>query len=182
MAAFFLPSHRMSSSEPDEEAVIALINLGVRKPGGVFHGDRFACELVAESVRFLHGPRWRVLAYCLMPDHVRILILSRNGSHLEFVRLLKGRTATGLRKLGYRRVWGKDNWNRQIRQEEDLADSIAHLLASRVRARIAWNWPTYPWCGSVEWPEIDEWFLGIRQGDQRFRETLVNGAASSEPP
>jgi len=116
-----------------------------------------------------------------MPDHVRILILSRNGSHLEFVRLLKGRTATGLRKLEYRRVWGKDIWNHQIRREEDLADSIAHLLASRVRARIAWNWPTYPWSGSLEWPEIDEWFLGIRQGDQRFRDTLVNGATSSIP-
>jgi REP element-mobilizing transposase RayT len=162
--------------EFNEEAVIALINLGVRDRGRLFHGDRFACEFVAESVRSLHGPRWRVLAYCLMPDHLRILILSRNGSHLEFVRLLKGRTATGLRQLGYRRVWGKDIWNRQIRREEDLADSIAHLLASRVRARIAWNWPAYPWCGSVEWPEIDEWFLGLRRGGQRFRDTVVNGA------
>jgi REP element-mobilizing transposase RayT len=182
MAAFFPRSQRLLPPEFNEEAVIALINLGVRDRRRVFHGDRFACELVAESVRSLHGPRWRVLAYCLMPDHLRILILSRNGSHLEFVRLLKGRTATGLRKLGYRRVWGKDIWNRQIRREEDLADSIAHLLASRVRARIAWNWPTYPWCGSVEWPEIDEWFLGLRRGGQRFRETLVNGTTSSKPP
>jgi putative transposase len=182
MAAFFPRTNRRSPSEINEKfnekAVIALINLGVREPRGVFHGDRSACECVAESVRILHGSRWRVLAYCLMPDHLHIVILTRNGSHLEFVRLLKGRAAPGLRKLGYRRVWQRGIWNRLIREEEDLAEAIADVLASRVRARIAWNWPAYPWCGSVEWPEIDEWFLGIRRGDQRFRDTLVNDTAS----
>ena len=178
MAAFFLRSRRRFPSEFNEKAVIALINLGVREPGGVLYGNQSACEFVAESVRLLHGSRWRVLAYCLMPDRLHIVILTRDGSHLEFVRLLKGRTASGLRKLGYRRVWQRKIWNRLIREEEDLAEAIADVLASRVRARIAWNWPAYPWCGSVEWPEIDEWFLGIRQGDQRFRDSLVNDPAS----
>jgi len=182
MTAFFPRSQRRLPSESNEDSVITLINLGVRERGAVFCDDRLACESVAESICMLHGSRWRVLAYCLMPDHLRILILSRNGSHLEFARLLKGRTISGLRKLGYRRVWEKDIWSRQIRREEDLAGSIAHLLASRVRARIAWSWPAYPWCGSVEWPELDEWFLGLRRGVKRFRETLVNGVASTKPP
>ena len=116
--------------------------------------------------------------HLMLGPGLHIVILTRNGSHHEFVRLLKGRTASGLRKLGYRRVWQRRIWNRLIREEEDLAEAIADVLASRVRARIAWNWPAYPWCGSVEWPEIDEWFLGIRQGDQRFRDRLVNEIAS----
>jgi len=166
-----------------EQAVIVCINLGIRDCRRIVLGDPLACEIVISSMRVLHGPMWRVLAYCLIPDRLHILILSRFGSHLEFVRLLQGRTANRLRKLGYHRVWRRDIRNRLIRKEDDLADAIAHVLASPVRARIAWDWPTYPWCGSVEWPEIDEWFLCIRRGDRQFRDSLVNGSeAFRQPP
>jgi hypothetical protein len=88
---------------------------------------------------------------------------------------LKGRIASRLRKLGFRRVWQGGIRYRVIRREEDLACAISHVLASPVRARIAWSWHTYPWCGSAEWPDIDEWFLSLRRGDRRFRSELEYG-------
>jgi REP element-mobilizing transposase RayT len=155
--------------------VIASIILGMRNPKQVLHRDVLACEGVVQAISSLHGSRWRVLAYCLMPDHLHILILARDGSRLEFGELLQRRIAVRLRAFGYRRVWRKDVWNRLIPSDEDLAAAISDVLAKPVRARITWNWPTYPWSGSAEWPDIDGWFLGLRRGDRGFRSQLLNG-------
>jgi hypothetical protein len=172
MAAYFPRIHKQSPSS--EEAAITLINLGLRNPRRSLHDDRRACESVAESIRSLHGFRWRILAYSLLPDRLDVLVLG-NRSQAEFAQLLKGRIASRLRRLGFRRVWQGGIRYRVIRREEDLAGAISHVLASPVRARIAWSWNTYPWCGSAEWPDIDEWFLSLRRGDRRFRSELENG-------
>lgn len=179
MAAHFPRTRKQSPS--CEDAAITLVNLGLRNSRRPFHDDGRACESVAESIRSLHGCRWRILAYSLLPDCLDVLVLG-NRSHDEFARLLKGRVASRLRRLGYRRVWQRGLRYRVIRQKEDLAGAIAHVLASPVRARIAWSWPTYPWCGSAEWPDIDEWFLSLRRGDRRFRSALVNGTETSQWP
>ena len=50
-------------------------------------------EIVLSEICRLHGERWSVLGYCIMPDHVHLLVLNIDGSLVDFMRSFKGPTA-----------------------------------------------------------------------------------------
>jgi REP element-mobilizing transposase RayT len=90
-------------------------------------------------------------AYCVMPDHIHVL-LSPNADTggIEFVRLLKGRLATTLRRLGVSgRVWQRSFHDRAIRQEENFREVIQYILHNPVRAGLVEDWQLYPFSGSL---------------------------------
>ncbi len=89
-------------------------------------------------------------AYCVMPDHIHVL-LSPNGNTgvVEFVRLLKGRISTALRRLGVTgHLWQRSFHDRAIRREENLIEVIQYILHNPVRAGLVEDWRSYPFSGS----------------------------------
>jgi REP-associated tyrosine transposase len=89
-------------------------------------------------------------AYCVMRDHIHVL-LSPNGKTgvVQFVRLLKGRLAAALRKLGVtEHLWQRSFHDRAIRREENLVEVIQYILHNPVRAGLVEDWQAYPFSGS----------------------------------
>jgi REP element-mobilizing transposase RayT len=118
----------------------------------------------------LHGDDWRVLGYCVMPDHVHVLVLVLGRSIIDFVRLMKGRASAELRPLGHRQVWQTSFYDHIVRRNEDICAVLRYLLENPVRKGIAKNWMEYRWSGSPQWPHINAEFFERNPRDILWRE------------
>jgi REP element-mobilizing transposase RayT len=127
--------------------------------------DRRNATVLLDSLAQLHGDDWSVLVYCVMPDHLHALVLALRRSAVDFVRLLKGRTSSTLRKLGHQQVWQTSFYDHIVRRHEDISAVIRYILDNPVRMGIVKEWTDYPWSGSLQWPDIDAEFFERRPSD-----------------
>jgi REP element-mobilizing transposase RayT len=119
-------------------------------------------DLLTAEIRRLHGEDWRVLGFSVMPDHVHLLVLNLKGSLIEFMRMLKGRTARRLRGSTTDSLWQRSFHDHLLRRNEDINGTLLYLLENPVRAGLVEEWTQYPWCGSFQWPGIDPEFFAVR--------------------
>jgi REP element-mobilizing transposase RayT len=155
---------RLDESVYENAGTVVSITVCARDRRPLF-ADASAAEIVVDNLRALHGTTWRVLGYCVMPDHLHVLVVSQGGSVIDFVRLLKGRSAAGLRKLGMQRAWQVSFWDHVLRRNEDISEVLRYLLENPVRKGLVESWTDYPWCGSLQWPEMDGEFFARNPKD-----------------
>lgn len=104
-------------------------------------------EIVEDAL--LHGDvqRYRLLAWCVMPNHVHVLIETREGWPLPGVlHSWKSFTAKAINQYLGRTgtVWMQDYFDRYIRDDHHLAAVIAYIHANPVKAGLVqneWEWP-----------------------------------------
>jgi REP element-mobilizing transposase RayT len=119
-----------------------------------------AAEVIVDVLRSAHGSDWRLLAHCVMPDHVHVLAMTSGRSLIDLVRVVKGRSAARLRAgLGLSGVWQRAFHDHMVRRGEDLVTTIRYMLENPVRKGMCDDWQTYPWSGSLQWPAISAEFL-----------------------
>jgi putative transposase len=122
---------------------------------------RTYASLAAEAVQCitdLEAERESLLfAWCVMPDHVHLLLHDRDVIH--FVRLLKGKLIPGARQLeNGRSLWQRSFYDHALRKEEALADVARYIWENPVRAGIVERALEYPWSGSLVWNHWREIF------------------------
>jgi REP element-mobilizing transposase RayT len=132
-------------------------------------------EIVLSEIRRLHGNRWSVLGYCIMPDHIHLVVLNVEESLLEFVRLFKGRSASRLREQVNGRLWQRSFHDHLIRRYEDISGTLRYLFENPGRAGLVDQWTAYPWCGSMRWPEIGPEFFVVNPSDVLWGEIFAIG-------
>jgi len=117
---------------------------------------RFA-QIVIDAIlsgEAVHGVH--VIAYCVMPDHVHILLAAvEEGANVKrYIDSLKRVTSRRLREAGLTgRPWQRDYLDRHTRSASDLNTRIAYILDNPVRAglcdrREEWEFSEYrglPW-------------------------------------
>jgi REP element-mobilizing transposase RayT len=133
-------------------------------------------DLVTTEIGHLHGENWRILGYCVMPDHVHLLAFNIQGSLLDLMRLFKGRTAKGLRGEVTGTLWQRGFHDHLLRRNEDISRTLLYMFENPVRAGLVEAWTQFSWCGSFQWPEIDPEFFSVRPEDVHWNE--VFGAES----
>jgi putative transposase len=109
-------------------------------------------SVVQDALLHFDGERYRLLAWCLMPNHVHIVIL--DGQPLtDIVRSWKSFTARRANTLLDRTgpFWHADYFDRYMRNEEHLAQTVEYVEQNPVKA------------GFVS--AADDWFWG----SARFR-------------
>ncbi len=89
------------------------------------------------------------------------------------MRFLKGRTAHGLRENVSGTVWQRSFHDHLIRRNEDITGTLRYLLENPVRARLVSEWTQYPWCGSLQWPEIGPEFFAVNPTNVLWAEILT---------
>ncbi len=155
-----------------QQGVIALLTVFTMNRRPVFADDE-AAGTVVEELRTQHNESRRVLGFSVMPDHVHILIMNVDDSLVDFIRAFKGRIAAKLRKTGIRSLWQRSFHDHILRRNEDINRTILYLLENPVRSGLVDHWKHYPWCGSLQWPEIDEGFFASNPSDVIWSEIFA---------
>ena len=99
---------------------------------------------------------FRLLAFCLMPDHLHALVLGRHDAAdlIRFVQRFKQVTAFDFKRESGLRLWQQSFYDRALRVEEDLADVAAYILNNPLRSGLAVDSNDYPLSGG-EYVEAD---------------------------
>ncbi len=125
------------------------------------HATTFVQDLksVSQKMNFL------LHAYCVMPDHVHILVegQSINSDLRVYITKLKQRTGYSIRDASNGDLWQKRYYDHILRKAED-SDSIAwYIWMNPVRQGLVNKPEDYPFSGSctVAWPpngtKPEEW-------------------------
>ena len=123
-------------------------------------------EVVAEALRFWEGKRYRLLAWCVMPNHVHVVCRLLPGQELSKVLLgWKSFTARKANEiLGRSGVfWQREYYDRLIRDGDELERAVRYVVSNPERAGLkGWKWV---WCAG---------------GDARATAGLETGATKLE--
>jgi putative transposase len=120
-------------------------------------------QIVVDQLQKFDGELYHLIAYCIMPNHVHLLIdtLPQNsaisgeedGRNLELPSLqeimkkIKGPTAIycnrELKRKG--KFWQRESYDRLIRNEKEMDNTIAYILDNPVKAGLVKRWSDYRW-------------------------------------
>ena len=126
--------------------------------------------IVAEKIKDLSGKHYHLLAYCIMPNHVHLLIRNTRSTQVSsqqritakypvanWLRLLKGNTARkcnqALQRSGA--FWQHESYDHVVRNEEELGRIIHYILNNPVKAGLVKDWKD--WAFTYANPEMGEW-------------------------
>jgi len=114
--------------------------------------------MVEENLQHFDGERYRLLAWCVMPNHVHALIETVEGCSLETVTHgWKSYTAHQRNKILRRRgrVWQAEVFDRYMRGPLHMARTIFYIENNPAAAGLVQesrNWPF----GSARFKEVEE--------------------------
>lgn len=105
--------------------------------------DQRIAGAMAAALRHWHGKRYRLLAWCIMPNHVHVICRLFPGRELGGI--VKGWKAQLSRSashvLGHGgQIWQREYYDRLIRKEGELDRAIDYVLTNPIRANLS-NWP-----------------------------------------
>ena len=92
--------------------------------------------VVRDEVLDLHGGH-SVIGYCIMPDHVHLLMCNAGSTLGTIMNRFKGCTSRRVRTLTPRlETWQSDYWDHIVRKEEGLYSVLQYILLNPVRAGL----------------------------------------------
>lgn len=100
--------------------------------------------LVQGALHCFDGSRYRLAAWCVMPNHVHVVLQLCGENQIDaIVQSWKRFTSTRINRL--RRaagpLWQKEYFDRLIRDEEELGRCVRYTLANPVKAGLRdWRW------------------------------------------
>lgn len=111
-------------------------------------------DVVCESIHYRDGTEYDLYAYCVMPNHVHIVLklLARGKMDEEFpltkvLHELKRYTASKCNKVLNRKgqFWQHESYDRLIRNNEELENTIRYVLYNPVKAGLTDKWKDWPY-------------------------------------
>ena len=101
-------------------------------------------DLVENAIKFFHGSRYELMAWCVMPNHVHVVVHPTSGFELsDITHSWKSYTAHQANKLLNRTgvFWQPEPYDHLIRDEDDLEHSVEYVLANPAAAGLGnWRW------------------------------------------
>jgi REP element-mobilizing transposase RayT len=112
--------------------------------GACFLRDPRIGELMANGLRFWEGKRYRLVAWCVMPNHVHVVCRLLPGQDLS--KVLQGWKSFTARKanviLGRSGAfWQREYYDRLIRSGDELERAVRYAVSNPERAGLkGWKW------------------------------------------
>ena len=136
--------------------------------GSCFMRDRRVARIVAEAITYFDEKRYRLLAWCVMSNHVHVVFTLAAGEQLSrVIHSWKSFTAKRANEVLGRvgEFWGDGYFDRAIRDSRELEATVDYVLANPGKA------------GLVDWPFVQVY-------GERFppAETAGGGGRDARPP
>jgi REP element-mobilizing transposase RayT len=103
---------------------------------------------VEAALLHFDGARYRLLAWCVMPNHVHVMIETLEGFPLaDVLHSWKSFTANQANKLLGRpgEFWQREYFDRYIRHAEHFQQAVAYIEENPVKAGLARIKTEWPW-------------------------------------
>ena len=111
--------------------------------------DARIANIVARALLHFDTERYELHAWCVMPNHVHVVVTPLAPWTLaEIIHSWKSYSSTAANKLLGRtgKFWSREYFDRIIRDEEDLSDSILYVLGNPGKAGLEnWRWTSTSW-------------------------------------
>jgi REP element-mobilizing transposase RayT len=122
-----------------------------RGAGECFLRDPRIGELMANALRFWDGTRYRLVAWCVIPNHVHVICRLLPGQELSVVlQSWKSYTARRSNKTLGRggAFWQREYYDRLIRNEDEFVRAVRYVVRNPEQAGLRdWKWV---WCAGVD--------------------------------
>ena len=120
-----------------------------RGAGSCPFADQRIAGSMAATLRFGEGKRYRLLAWCVMPNHVHVVVRVFPGQ--ELARVVKGwknfSAKAANHALGHKgRFWQREYYDRLLHDRDELGRAIRYTIENPAKAGLK-NWP---WVWSAE--------------------------------
>ena len=118
-----------------------------------FHDREVAERTLTQFRRTAASEQFAILAYCLMPDHVHLLVegLSDTSDLKHFAKMAKQRSGGLHRRRCSVRLWQDGYFERVLRDTDEQRDYARYIINNPVRAGLVANPRDYPHVGSDEY-------------------------------
>jgi putative transposase len=122
-----------------------------------FANEARAGDLAVQIAPFLATRQFEVLAYCLMPDHLHLLLedASEDADLREAIRAWKQRTGYDWKRSTGAQLWQSGFHDHVLRAHDDTRAVIGYILMNPVRAGLVTTPGQYPWLGSFRYSLAD---------------------------
>jgi REP element-mobilizing transposase RayT len=147
--------HWSSETSPDsKEAVLLRKKIAEFEDSGkgaCYLRDERIAKLVQDALECFDGERYRLIAWCIMPNHVHVLTEVKRHSLSDIVHSWKSFTAHKSNKLLGRtgKFWMPDYFDRFIRNQQHFASTVEYIRQNPVKAGLVDAPEKWPWSGSV---------------------------------
>jgi len=104
--------------------------------------------IITESLHFLDSRKYCLHAFCIMPNHLHLLITPyrfETKAHTELsdiLKSLKGFTAHKINKLLHREgaFWHSESYDHYIRSEVEFYRVVDYIVQNPVKAKLVQSW------------------------------------------
>ena len=107
-----------------------------------------AANIVVETLGFHDGKKYQLYAWCVMPNHVHVLIETQLGFRLgDIVREWKTFSARQINLSLERKgpLWADDYFDRMIRTEDQYFEVLFYIEQNPVKAKLVLKPELWPW-------------------------------------
>jgi len=140
------------ADEPESEAA-TVIRRRAEKYLDAGHGECWLrqpdiARVAEDALLHFDGQRYNLLAWCVMPNHVHVMIETRAGFTLpDILHSWKSFAANQANKIMGRRgeFWQREYLDRYIRNAEHYAQAVAYIEENPVKAGLAKVKTDWPW-------------------------------------
>ncbi|QMW00834.1 REP-associated tyrosine transposase [Spirosoma foliorum] len=106
-------------------------------------------ELVKQSLHFGHTTHYHLHAYCVMPNHVHVLltVLCEDMPFYKILQRLKTYTAVRANRLLNRTgqpFWQSESYDHAVRNEKSFKRIVNYILQNPVKAGLVTDWEDWP--------------------------------------
>jgi putative transposase len=98
-----------------------------------------------------------VLVYCLMPDHMHLLVrVDGQVDVVQFVKSFKSRSTRLAWTYGHPgQLWQRSFHDHVLRETDDEQECLRYILSNPVRVGLSEAWTDYPYSGSFAYAIAD---------------------------
>jgi len=116
--------------------------------GACWLRDERLASLVENALLHFDDQRYRLIAWCVMPNHVHALVETREGWPLtDIVQSWKSYTAHAANKILRRSgdFWAREYYDRFLRDDRHFRNAVEYIEENPVKAKLAaarheWRW------------------------------------------
>lgn len=146
MAKFRRKNIRLPSVVYENPSQIFSITICTWRRYPLFATPLYAESLITTLQKGLFADNTNLFAYCLMPDHLHLLISPKFGLLTDFINRWKSYTANQFRKMGLStKCWQRGFYDHALRKDEEIKNTAEYIVHNPKRAGLVEDWNEYPY-------------------------------------